>query len=44
MLQLQAYPTTFFVDSEGRVLVAPIEGADLDGYRVALREALALVG
>ena len=44
MLQLQAYPTTFFVDSEGSLLTAPIEGAHLDGYREALREALELVG
>ena len=44
MLQLQAFPTTFFVDNEGNILTAPIEGADLDGYREALREALAIVG
>ena len=39
-----AYPTTFFVDSEGRLLVAPVVGADLDGYRAAMEASLAQVG
>lgn len=41
---LRAVPTSFFVDSEGRVLIDPIEGAYPDGYRAALRETLEMVG
>ena len=38
------YPTSFFVDSEGRVLVAPVLGAAVDQYPETMAEALALVG
>ena len=37
---VQGYPTTFFVDSEGRILIAPIEGADVAGYEAALDQLL----
>ena len=38
-----AVPTSVFVDSEGKILVDPVIGADLRGYRAALSEALAIV-
>ncbi len=41
---LQAYPTTFFIDSEGRVIGDPVIGADPDQYRAALEEALKQAG
>ena len=40
---MSAFPTSFFVDSEGKILVEPVIGADLEGYQAALKEALALV-
>ncbi len=40
----EGYPTSFFVDSEGKLLVAPIVGAAVDDYPVAMVEALAQVG
>ena len=40
----EGYPTSFFVDSEGKLLVAPIVGAAVDDYPVAMAEALAQVG
>lgn len=43
-LSLMAYPTTFFVDSEGKLLAAPFEGADPDTYRDMLAECLAQLG
>ena len=33
-------PTTIFVDKDGNVLTDPVEGANLNGYREALKEAL----
>ena len=39
-----AFPTSYFVDGEGKLLVDPIEGADPDAYREALKEALELAG
>lgn len=33
-------PTTFFVDREGKVLTDPVEGANLNAYREAMKEAL----
>ena len=41
---VQGYPTTFFVDSEGKLLVDPVVGAYPDAYTEAMAEALALVG
>ncbi len=43
-LSLMAYPTTFFVDSEGRLLAAPFEGADPATYRAMLSDCLAQLG
>ena len=43
-LSLMAYPTTFFVDSEGKLLAAPFEGADPDTYRDMLADCLAQLG
>ena len=43
-LSLMAYPTTFFVDSEGKLLAAPFEGADPDTYRAMLADCLAQLG
>jgi len=43
ILPPSGYPTTYFVDSEGRVLTEPVYGADLEGYRARMEEALALV-
>ena len=37
---IEAYPTTIFVDREGRILIEPIVGADPDGYREGLKKAL----
>lgn len=39
-LQAVAFPTTFFVDSEGRLLLEPIKGAMVDLYPQAITEAL----
>lgn len=36
-------PTTYFVDSEGRVLTTPVKGANFDKYREKLEEALKTV-
>ena len=36
LLQLQAFPTTFFVDSTGTILTEPVIGAYTDLYRVTL--------
>ena len=33
-------PTTVFVDKDGNILTDPVEGANLNGYREALKEAL----
>ena len=41
---VQGYPTSFFVDSEGKLLVDPVVGAYPDAYAEAMAEALALVG
>lgn len=40
----EVVPVTLFVDSSGRILTEPIEGAYPDTYRQTLEEALALVG
>ena len=36
-------PTTYFVDSEGRILTVPVRGAYFDKYREKLEEALKAV-
>lgn len=41
LASFMAYPTTIFVDSEGRILAAPIEGAQVDKYEPAVDELLA---
>ena len=41
---VQGYPTSFFVDSEGKLLVDPVVGAYPDAYTESMAEALALVG
>lgn len=43
-LSLMAFPTTFFVDSEGKLLAAPFEGASPDTYREMLADCLAQLG
>ena len=44
-LPVQAFPTTVFIDSEGRFIdVDPVIGADIEGYKKAMEEALAKVG
>jgi thiol-disulfide isomerase/thioredoxin len=40
MLPTQAYPTTYFVDSEGRVLGEPVIGADVEKYQTVLDSLL----
>ena len=37
------YPTTYFVDSEGKVLTIPVSGPDFDQYQSRIEEALAAV-
>lgn len=48
MMTCLAMPTTYFVDSSGRVLTMPVRGADFEKYRErieeALEEALKIVG
>lgn len=36
-------PTTYFVDSEGRVLTVPVRGMNFDKYREKIEEALKAV-
>ena len=43
-LQLSAFPTTYFVDSEGKVLTLPVVGRNIDQYRARIEEALSIVG
>ena len=43
-ISLMAWPTTYFVDSEGRLLTAPFEGASPDTYRAMLADCLAQLG
>lgn len=43
-LSLMAWPTTYFVDSEGRLLAAPFEGASPETYRTMLADCLAQLG
>ena len=35
-----SYPTTYFVDSEGKVLTTPIQGARVDKYPSVIEEQL----
>lgn len=39
-----AFPTTYFVDSEGRILTEPVVGAYFDQYAKRIEEALGLTG
>lgn len=40
-LSISGYPTSFFVDSEGRVLTShPVSDASIEKYKAALKEAL----
>ena len=41
VLPSQAYPTTYFVDSEGCVVGSPVIGADIEGYKAQIEELLA---
>ena len=43
-ISLTAWPTTYFVDSEGKLLTAPFEGASPDTYREMLADCLAQLG
>ncbi len=43
-LPFNAYPTTYFVDSQGKVIGSPIVGADVDSYSTRLHEALQEIG
>jgi len=43
-LSLMAFPTTYFVDSEGKLLTAPFEGASPETYRTMLADCLAQLG
>lgn len=40
VLPISAYPTTFFVDSEGHVLAEPIVGNDVEAYPRVFEESL----
>ena len=44
MLHAQGFPSTYFVDREGRLLLPPIVGAYVDKYPEAVAEALSLAG
>ena len=44
LLPLPAYPSTYFVDSEGTILTKPVVGAYFDKYHSRLEEALATAG
>jgi hypothetical protein len=39
--EITGYPTTFYVDSEGRILTFPIEGAAVDLYEAVVDKLLA---
>lgn len=43
VLTVTAFPTTYFVDSEGKILTDPVIGADFNGYKAAMEEALEAV-
>ncbi len=43
MFAISAFPTSYFVDSEGKLLLEPVIGADPDWYPQALAQALAIV-
>ena len=44
MMPHKYLPTTYFVDSEGRILTKPVAGADFEQYAEKLAEALEIVG
>lgn len=43
-LPFDAYPTTYFVDSEGKVIGTPVVGADPESYSAKLQDALEETG
>ena len=43
-LPFDAFPTTYFVDSKGKVIGSPIVGADVSGYTSRLRDILEEIG
>ena len=40
LFDLQGFPTSYFIDSQGRILGSPVVGAQVDKYEVALQELL----
>ena len=44
LLPTICYPTSFFFDSEGRLIAEPIRGAYIEEYRPALDKALDQTG
>lgn len=43
-LPFSAFPTTYFVDSDGKVIGSPIVGADVSSYTSGLKDALEEIG
>ena len=43
-LPFNAFPTTYFVDSGGKVIGSPIVGADVSSYTSGLRDVLEEIG
>ena len=44
LLHVSSFPSTYFIDNEGKLLLTSITGANLDEYRKAVVDALFLVG
>ena len=40
LFDLQGFPTSYFIDSQGRILGSPVVGAQVDKYETALQELL----
>ena len=40
LADVEAVPTTFFLDSEGKTVCAPMLGADVEGYKKAVSDYL----
>lgn len=40
LFDLQGFPTSYFIDSQGRILGSPVVGAQVDKYEAALQELL----
>lgn len=43
LFHVSSFPATYFVDSEGRLLLEPIFGTDFKGYRRGVEQALTMV-